>query len=148
MNLLKYQRPIIYLPDWYGVNAMLDTGAIFPVWTAGAESLIKAGGVIKQRNISFYGFGGKVVGDLYVLKYFALEDLIFSNMSILVHEMRQPYHMLLSATMFNNLIYEIDNKNHKFNVCIPDDESNVRNLVINEENGRAHVFCNSVWEDI
>ena len=26
------QRPVVYLPDWHKFDAMLDTGALFPVW--------------------------------------------------------------------------------------------------------------------
>ena len=54
-----------------------------------------------------------------------------------------PFQVILSATMFQNLIYEIDDKNHRFNVTIPDDESNVRNLRIEDANGRLHILCRS-----
>jgi len=36
--------------------------------------------------------------------------------------------------MFSGLIYEMDDKNHKLNVTIPDDESMVRNLVVRDWN--------------
>lgn len=54
-----------------------------------------------------------------------------------------PFNMILSATMFQNLIYEIDDKNHKLNVTIPDEESTVRNLRIVNSDGRIHVLCSS-----
>ena len=38
-------------------------------------------------------------------------------------DLEVPFNMILSATMFQNLIYEIDDKNHKLNVTIPDEES-------------------------
>ena len=41
--------------------------------------------------------------------------------------------------MFQNLIYEIDDKNNRFNVAVPDDESNVRSLRIFNELGR--IIC-------
>lgn len=44
--------------------------------------------------------------------------------------------------MFHNLIYEIDSKNHKLNVTIPNNESTIRNLVIKDSDGRLHVLCN------
>lgn len=53
------------------------------------------------------------------------------------------FQLILSATMFQNLIYEIDDKNHKLNVNIPDDENIVRNLRIIDSNGRLHVLCNA-----
>jgi len=37
----KFQRPIIYLNNWHGLNALLDTGALFPVWTTPEEALIR-----------------------------------------------------------------------------------------------------------
>ena len=33
------QRPVVYLPDWHKFNAMLDTGALFPVWVDDEEGL-------------------------------------------------------------------------------------------------------------
>ncbi len=51
--------------------------------------------------------------------------------------------MIMSATMFRHLIYEIDDHNYKFNVTIPDKESEVRNLVIWDSEGKLHVACNS-----
>ena len=38
--------------------------------------------------------------------------------------------------MFQNLIYEIDDKNHRLNVTIRDDEGMVRNLHIVNSDGR------------
>lgn len=45
--------------------------------------------------------------------------------------------------MFHGLIYEIDDRNHKLNITIPDDENTVRNLKIEDANGRLHVLCTS-----
>lgn len=55
-----------------------------------------------------------------------------------------PYQLILSSTMFTNLIYEIDDRNKKFNVTIPDDESSVRRLAIEDSSGKLHVLCNGV----
>ena len=53
-----------------------------------------------------------------------------------------PFQLILSATMFDNLIYEIDCKNYNLNVTIPSDESAVRNLRIKDTEGRLYVLCN------
>jgi hypothetical protein len=45
--------------------------------------------------------------------------------------------------MFNNLIYEIDNKHHRLNITVPCDESISRNLTIRDENGHLRVLCSS-----
>jgi len=51
--------------------------------------------------------------------------------------------MILSATMFSGLIYEIDDCHHKLNVSVPDKESHVRKLKIEDSNGKLHIFCAS-----
>lgn len=58
-----------------------------------------------------------------------------------------PYHVILSATMFRELIYEVDNKNHRLNITIPNGESTIRNLMIEDSNGRLYVLCQSVSYD-
>ena len=68
--------------------------------------------------------------------------LIYPQMYIVANDdFDTPFYMILSATMFQNLIYEVDDKNHKFNVTIPDHESNVRKLTIEDRNGNLHVLC-------
>ena len=140
----SYQRPIVELKTWYSFEALLDTGAFFPIWTADERILEKVGGTLEKRNVRFRGFGGETFGNLYLLNTFAIGDLIFPNMSIIACEdlTEVPFQLILSATLFNNLIYEIDCKNHKLNVTVPDGESIVRNLKIMDSQGRLHVFCN------
>lgn len=58
--------------------------------------------------------------------------------------MNLPCQMILSAPMFDNLIYEIDNYNHRFNVSVPDTESMVRNLRVEDKDGILHVLCSGV----
>ncbi len=40
----EMQRPVVYLENWHGLNALLDTGAIFPIWTVDEGILIELGG--------------------------------------------------------------------------------------------------------
>lgn len=40
----------------------------------------------------------------------------------------------------------IDDKNHKLNITLPQGESNVRNLKIEDKNGHLHVLCHSMDE--
>ncbi len=37
------QRPVIFLEDWHKFDAMLDTGALFPVWVEEERALSKIG---------------------------------------------------------------------------------------------------------
>lgn len=140
----NYQRPIIELKTWHNFEALLDTGAFFPIWTADENILVKLGGTLEKENVKFKGFGGETTGNLYKLNTFIIGDLVFSNMSIIACSdlEKVPFQLILSATMFDNLLYEIDNKNHKLNITVPDDESVVRNLRIKDTDGRIYVFCN------
>ena len=73
-----------------------------------------------------------------------LGDLIYPNMIIISNDdLEVPFNMILSATMFQNLIYEIDDRNHRLNITIPDEESKVRNLRIVNLDGKIHVLCSS-----
>lgn len=115
------------------------------IWTADESILKDLGGKCIRKGVSFGGFGGKTEGNLYVLPSLLVGDLVFSNVHIIASDDLKdtPFQLILSATMFQNLIYEIDDKNHKLNVNIPDDENIVRNLRIIDSNGRLHVLCNA-----
>ena len=138
-------RPVVKLENWNNFRALLDMGAFFPIWTAEERILNDLGGKIVKQDVCFSGFGGTTKGNLYELQKLIIGDLIFSNTHIVAcKDLRDvPFQLILSATMFQHLIYEIDDKNHKFNVTIPDNESNVRNLRIEDSNGRLHILCHS-----
>lgn len=140
----NYQRPIIELKTWHNFEALLDTGAFFPIWTADENILVKLGGILEKESVKIKGLGGEATGNLYRLSTFIFGELIFPNMSIIeCSDLKKvPFQLILSATMFDNLVYEIDNKNHMLNITIPDDESAVRNLRIKDTGGKLYVFCN------
>ena len=146
MDLIeKYQRPVIKQTDFFSIEAMIDTGAVFPVWMSGEEELCKLGAVKKKDSVPLGGIGGMTCGTLYEIPTFRLGCLIYPNMGIIAHRSNFPVPILLPATMFSNLIYEINNKTHRLNITVPDDESPVRNLVIKDENGYLRVFCASAY---
>lgn len=138
----RQQRPVVALRN--GLSALLDTGAYFPVWTDSEEVLVSGmGGTLVRKHVPFTGFGGTTYGNLYQMTL-EVGGLIFPNMHIIANdELELSYNLILSATMFQHLIYEIDDKNHKLNITLPQGESNVRNLKIEDKNGHLHVFCNS-----
>lgn len=145
----KYQRPIVELKSWHGVEAMLDTGAVFPVWT-GEESILRdLKGRLYKENVSFSGFGGVSHGNLYILPSIMIGVLEFKDMPIIASKDLEdvPFQMLLSATMFSDLIYEIDDKHHKLYVKIPDGEDNERRLKVRDSHGRLHILCNDDSND-
>ena len=137
----KTQRPVVTLKDWHKFSVMLDTGALFPVWVGDAAILEKMNAEIVGGKVEFGGFGGTAYGTLYKIPYFQFGELIYPGLHIIAHKMELPCHMIVSATMFNDMIYEVDNRNHRVNVTIPDGESHVRNLVIRNENGKLVVLC-------
>ena len=100
-----YQKPLIDLNDWYDLDALLDTGALFPVWTARESLLPKLGGRFIKADVPFSGFGGETTGNLYRLKEFRIGDLVFPDLPIVTStEMeKEPYHMIISATMLQNM---------------------------------------------
>ena len=101
------------------------------------------GAVLVKKSVSFTGFGGLATGNLYQFM-FRLGDLVFPSLPIVANsDISVPFSMILSATMFKGLLYEIDDSNHKFNVTIPDKESVIRNLKIESSDGKLHILCNS-----
>lgn len=135
-------RPIVSV---YGLDALIDTGADVPVVSVTAMEFLSdkfhAKTVLKDAKIS--GFGGDEYGDVLVIDRFEFGDLVFPNMHVFVPRRTLAFPFVLSASMFNRLIYEIDMKNHAMTVRIPDDESNVRNLLIQQQNGELYVLCES-----
>lgn len=149
LKLLEdYDKPIIYIPNFFKVHALLDTGADLPVWIDDEKKLEEIGGVKIDSNIPFGGFGGRTAGNLYRINYFQLGDLIFPRMPIVAKKLNLPCQMILSAPMFSGLIYEIDNVNHKLNVTIPDGKSNIKNLIIYDKNGKMYVVSSDGDEEI
>ena len=135
------QRPIAKLENFFRIRALLDTGAVIPVWVRDETDLKAIGGVPIAYNQMFSGFGGETVGTLYKIPLFKCGDLMFPNLPIIASRIDLPCQMILSATMFSHLIYEIDDYCHKLNVTIPDKESHIRNLKIEDKNGRLYVLC-------
>lgn len=141
----SFQRPVVFLKDWNNVTALLDTGALFPVWVWAESHLVSMGATLVKKNVTFGGFGGMATGSLYGIKYVKIGDLIFTNMSIVACNSfgNVPFQMILSATMFEGLIYEINTKTHKLTVTIPDTENVVRSLKVRDTDGVLHICCGS-----
>lgn len=59
-------RPIILLDNIFnGCTALMDTGALFPIWTKDVKLLKALGAELVKKNINFGGFGGNAKGDIY-----------------------------------------------------------------------------------
>ena len=73
--ILDSSRPIIRIEKFYNVHAMLDTGAVIPVWVDDEQILKNIGGVVIAYNQPFGGFGGETRGTLYRIPLFQLGEL-------------------------------------------------------------------------
>lgn len=82
----KTNRPIIRLNEIFpGCTALLDTGAIIPVWTKDVGLLQRLGARIQKQDIAFSGFVGKTKGDLYKIDL-VLDKIIFPGILYLAQQ--------------------------------------------------------------
>lgn len=141
------RRPIAEL-DWFdGCLAMIDTGAIIPVWTSTDNSLIELGATLERKDVSFGGFGGEAVGNQYRIN-FKLGNIIYVDMPIIAKQMNDlSCHMVLSATLFEKMIYTIDDINKKLEIKIFDNQP-VRNLRLSNDKGGVSVYLAGTYETV
>lgn len=139
----KHQRPVVVLKN--GLTALVDTGAYIPVWTDDEDILVSfLGAELVRKHVQISGFGGATYGNLYKVNM-DIGGIIYPNMHIIANnDIDASFNLILSATMFDGLIYQIDTVNHILNIDVPDTESNVRNLRIVSRDGRQFVLCNGV----
>lgn len=125
-----------------GLTALLDTGAYIPVWTDEEDILISdMGAELVKEKVPLSGFGGATYGNLYKVSI-TVGGIIYPDMHVVANnDIDAAFNLILSATMFDGLIYQIDTVNHVLNVDVPDNESNIRNLRIESKDGRQFVLC-------
>lgn len=140
---MTQQRPVVLLEN--ALTALLDTGAYIPIWTDEEDILLSdMGGKLVKTKVPFTGFGGIAYGNLYQVTL-EVGDLIFPNMHIIANnELNSSYNLILSATMFDGLSYEINTRTHWLHITVANDSDLVRNLRIVDSNGRLHVLCETV----
>ena len=138
------QRPSFVINN--GVVAMLDTGALYPVWTKSEYALIKLlNAKSLKRIVPVSGFGGTTMGKSFRVPYLQIGELIYSDICVVACPGMEkvPFSIILSSTMFQGLIYEIDTVNNCFNIAVPEKESVVRNCKILDENNAMRILCQS-----
>ena len=139
LEISRDSRPIARLEKFFGIKALLDTGATIPVWVREEKLLQAVGGIKISEKFTFSGFGGSTQGTLYRIPTFTVGDLTFPHLPVVAAKMNAPFHMILSATMFSRLRYEIDDFDHKLNITLPLGESPIRNIAIRDDNGRIRI---------
>lgn len=140
------RRPIAQI-DWFkGCRALIDTGALFPVWNKSEDTLVKKlGAELIRRDVTFKGFGGETRGNLYRVN-FMLNNLHYINMPIIANRIQGAnWSMLLSATMFDGMSYEIDTINKKLNIDVKDNQP-VRILRLSDDDNSISVYLAGTYK--
>lgn len=139
----KHQRPVAVLKN--GLTALVDTGAYIPVWTEDEDILVSLlGAELVRKNVQISDFGGVAYGNLYKVNM-DIGGILYPSMHIVANnEIDASFNLILSATMFDGLIYQVDTVRHVLNIDVPDTESTVRNLRIVDRDGRQFVLCNGL----
>lgn len=140
---VNQQRPVVLLEN--ALTALSDTGAYIPIWTDEEDILLSnMGGKLVKTKVPFTGFGGITYGNLYQVTL-KVGDLVFPNMHIIANnELNSSYNLILSATMFDGLSYEINTRTHWLHITVTDDSDFIRNLRLVDSNGRLHVLCETM----
>lgn len=148
IQLDKFARRPIARLDWFkDCRALIDTGALFPVWTKGEALLVKLGARLEKENVSFSGFGGETNGSLYRVD-FSLNGIQYIDMPIVAKTMNDlNCHMILSATMFEKMVYTIDTIHKYFSIDTVDNQI-VRILRISDEYGNFSVYFAGTYETV
>lgn len=143
----NHQRPVVKLDN--GLTALLDTGAYIPIWTDDEDIIVsKMGAKLVRKDVPIAGFGGLTCGNMYKVTL-GVGGILYPDLHIVANnELNTSFNMIISATMFDGLIYQIDTVNHILNIDIPDQESSVRNIRVVDKDGRLHVLCDGLGDSI
>ena len=144
----KARRPIANLNWFNGCRALIDTGALFPIWNKSEDMLVKKlGAKLIKQNVGFKGFGGETQGNLYRVS-FELNGLYYIDMPIVANRIQGAnWSMIISATMFDGMTYEIDTINKKLNIDVNDNQT-VRILRLSDDDNSISVYLAGTKECI
>lgn len=97
------------------MDALLDTGAMIPVWCSGETDLLNIYPNARKLNCAYilHGFGkGYEIADVYTIPDFILSDgkstIHYINFIIAVANKDFSFDMVLSYTMFNKMNVSIN----------------------------------------
>lgn len=103
------------------------------------------GAILVKKDITFGGFGGEARGNLYRVN-FELNSIHYINMPIIASELKGTnWHIIISATMFDGMAYEIDTVNKKLNVDTKDNQP-IRILRLSDDNNNLSVYLAGTYE--
>jgi hypothetical protein len=115
----SFSRPVVNLDKIFpGCQALIDTGALFPVWTASEESLKALGAQPdpKLQKGEITGFGGSAKGNLYRLTI-ELNGIYYIELPIIASRLPMSrFHIVLPSTMFSDMELVIDYRSHRVDI--------------------------------
>ena len=126
LPLLDFKRPVVEL---YGMEALIDTGALVPVISMPAKVVEKVFSAekVNKKDLSLGGIGGRATGDVYRLPEFVFGDIRYSPFEVFVPRVAKiSFPILLGATLFYNMSYTVDTVDNQFIVDIKDAPLNRR----------------------
>jgi len=133
----EYQQPMIYV---YNMVALIDTGAIVPVFTMSKEFIEKGfNAKLLLEEAQFGSFSGEIHGSVYSVPKFKVGSFLFEPLEVfLPNEPSLHFPFLLSATMFYGFAYEFDTINNKFIVRLKDNQPLNRKFNILDLKGKLY----------
>lgn len=90
-------------------------------------------------QLELSGVGGRTSGDLYKVN-FDFGNIHFKDLPVIHKEIKvADAYMILPATLFEDMIYEINNIEHTFKVSV-DSKSCYRQFKVKDNNGIPYVY--------
>lgn len=107
------QRPVVEL---YGMQALIDTGAVIPMVSMPAKAVEKMFSAVKVKgNVSLGGIGGRSAGDIYAIPLFSIGEIKYEPFEVFVpYVSKITFPILLSSTLFYGMSYTVDTVEGKF----------------------------------
>lgn len=140
----KENSPVIVLPWFKNCRVLIDTGSTMPMWLKSIVPLKIKGAIQQDRQVELSGVGGKTFGTLYKVN-FDFGNIHFKDLPIIHKEIKvADAYMILPATLFEDMIYEINNINHTFKVKV-DSNSYYRQFKLKDNNGVPYVYLANTY---
>ena len=137
-------RPIVHL-DWNNIDALWATGTDVPIWNGSEEELLKTGATVVRDEVKVNTTYGEAKGKLYEVHDFKLGELSYPILHIVCSPAPDfaPCSMLIGNSMFKGLTVDVNGPERTLTIEF-DDVSAVRNVIVEEKNGR--VVCQAVMD--
>ena len=140
----KENCPVIVLPWFNNCRVLIDTGSTIPMWLKSIIPLKMKGAIQQNRQIELSGVGGKTSGTLYKVN-FDFGNIHFKDLPIIHKEIKfADAYMILPATLFENMVYEINNIDHTFKIKV-DNNSYYRQFKIKDNDGNPYVYLANTY---